>query len=310
MTTKTAASGLNPEAQSRRAILIAIGLMLLAGLMSSLLHLGVRWTSPHLPTIEIVFIRSAFTLLATMPIFMASGQVSWNTRNLPLQLARGVVGVASMGFWYYALGQMPLADAGVLSFTTGIFITIGAALWFGEPVGLRRWSAVIVGLIGAIIVLKPGTGMISFAAIAAVGSSALWAVSLLMAKALAKYDSSITITFWQPLITAPIAGLLAIPVWQWPSLNVLAILAAMGIVAAIGNYCYVHALRIAEASVTVPADYVRLLWMVLWGFMLFGEIPGWSTWVGAALIVGSTLFIAIREAHLAAQRRRAAQAAR
>jgi drug/metabolite transporter (DMT)-like permease len=291
------------DRRARRAVLTAIALMLLAGLMSSFLHLGVRWASPHLPAIEIVFLRSAFTLAVTLPFLLATSRDAWRTNHPTLQIVRGFVGVASMGFWYYALGQMPLADAGVLSFTTGIFITIGAALWFREAVGLRRWSAVAIGLLGAIVVLKPGFETVSFAAVAAIGSSMLWAISLLMAKQLARHDSTLTISFYQPLITAPIAGLLAVPVWVWPSADIWLVLAGMGAVAAIGNYCYVHALRIAEASVTVPADYVRLLWMVMWGWLLFSEIPGWSTWLGAALIVGSTMFIAWRESRLAAARR-------
>lgn len=293
--------------RARRSIVTAIGLMLLAGVMSSLLHLGVRWSSPHIPAIEIVFLRSVFTLLCTLPFILATTGMSFRTNNLPLQLLRGVVGVGSMGFWYYALGQMPLADAGVLSFTTGIFITIGAALWFREPVGVRRWSAVVIGLAGAIVVLRPGAGVITFAAIAAVGSSVLWAISLLMSKQLAKYDSSLTISFYQPLVVAPIAAVFALPVWIWPPSEIWLVLVGMGVVAAAGNYAYVHALRIADASVTVPADYVRLLWMVWWGWLLFGEVPGWSTWAGAALIIGSTLFIAWREATLAAKKRREAE---
>jgi drug/metabolite transporter (DMT)-like permease len=204
-----------------------------------------------------------------------------------------------MWTWYYALANMPLADAGVLSFTTPIFITIGAALYFRETVGVRRASAVVIGLIGATVVLKPGFEAISLAAVAAVGSSILWAMSLLIAKDLTRFDSPITISFYQPLMIAPIAGLATIPVWVMPSTEAWIALIGMGIVAAIGNYCYVQALKMTEASILMPADYVRLLWMVAWGFIFFSEIPGWSTWLGAALIVGSTLFVTWREARIA-----------
>src|SRR5690606_11267551 len=176
-----------------------------------------------------------------------------------------------------------------------IFVTLGAALMFGESVGLRRWSAVVVGLIGTVIVLRPGSGLLTLGAVAALGSSMLWAVSLLMAKNLAKYDSSLTITFYQPLMITPFALLATIPVWVWPSPNTWLILFGMGLVAGIGNFAYVHALRIADASLSMPADYVRLLWMVGWGYLLFAEIPAMSTWVGAALIIMSTLFSTWRE---------------
>ena len=286
-------------------VVAAVAMMLMAGLTSSLLHIGVRYVSPHIPTFEIVFLRSMFTILVTLPIVFRPGQMSWRTNNLPLQMTRGVIGVSSMSAWYYALGQMPLADAGALSFTTAIFVTIGGALWFGEPVGPRRWAAVIIGLVGALIVLKPGSGVISWAAIAAAASSATWASSLLMSKELAKYDSVTTINFYQPLMILPVAMLGAIPTWVTPSLEIWLYLMAMGAAAAIGNYGYIKALRIADVSISMPADYVRLLWMASWGYLLFGEIPTLSTWLGAALIIGAAFFITIREQQLASARARA-----
>lgn len=280
----------------RRIVVSAVLLMLCAGFNSSLLHLGVRFVGAELPTIEIVFLRALFTLLMTAPFVFRPGKVAWRTNNLPLQLLRGSIGVASMWSWYYALANMPLADAGVLSFTTPIFITIGAALYFREAVGPVRSSAVVIGLIGATVVLKPGFETISLAAVAAVGSSILWAMSLLIAKDLTRFDSPITISFYQPLMIAPIAGLAAIPVWVMPSGGAWLALVGMGAVAAIGNFCYVQALKMVDASLLMPADYVRLLWMVTWGYIFFSEVPGWSTWLGAALIVGSTLFVTWREA--------------
>jgi drug/metabolite transporter (DMT)-like permease len=280
----------------RNTVVAAVLLMLFAGFNSSLLHLGVRYVGAHLPSIEVVFLRAVFTLLVTVPFVFRPGHMAWRTNNLSLQILRGTIGVASMWTWYYALANMPLADAGVLSFTTPIFITIGAALYFREKVGPVRASAVIIGLIGATVVLRPGFETISLAAIAAIGSSILWAMSLLIAKDLTRFDSPITISFYQPLLIAPIAGLATIPVWVMPSNDQWLALIGMGAVAAIGNYCYVQALKMTEASILMPADYVRLLWMVTWGFIFFSEIPGWTTWLGAALIVGSTLFVTWREA--------------
>jgi drug/metabolite transporter (DMT)-like permease len=290
-------------AAERKVVVAAVLLMLGAGFSSSLLHLGVRYVGPELPTIEVVFLRAVFTLIATAPFVFRPGKVAWRTNNLSLQVLRGVVGVGSMWMWYYALANMPLADAGVLSFTTPIFITIGAALYFREPVGLVRGSAVVIGLIGAVVVLKPGFAVVSPAAIAAVVSSILWAGSLLIAKDLARFDSTITISFYQPLLVAPIAAVAMIPVWVMPSGGAWLVLIGMGIVAALGNYAFVQALRMTDASTLMPADYVRLLWMVTWGFFVFGEVPGWSTWLGAALIVGSTFYVTWRETRLAPKRR-------
>jgi drug/metabolite transporter (DMT)-like permease len=301
--TSSATAAASPVNAVRSPVFVAVMMMLMAGFTSTLLHLGVRYTSPHLPTIEIVALRSIFTILVTLPFMWQASASAWHTNNLRLQLMRGAVGVTSMTLWYYALGQMPLADAGALSFTTGIFITIGAALCFGEPVGLRRWAAVAVGLMGAVIVLRPGQGVISWAAIAAVGSSLLWATSLLMAKELGRFDSSLTIAFYQPLMIAPVAVLGALPLWVTPQPKVWLALFAMGTAAALGNYGYIRAMRLADASITVPVDYARLLWMVGWGYALFGEVPDQATWIGSALIIGSALFITVREQQLAAERR-------
>jgi drug/metabolite transporter (DMT)-like permease len=300
----TAATDSGAPSRIQSPVVRAVLMMLMAGFTSSLLHLGVRYTSPHLPTIEIVALRSLFTILVTLPFMWHAAAGSWTTNHLPLQLVRGAVGVTSMTAWYYALGQMPLADAGALSFTTGIFVTIGAALYFGEPVGLRRWSAVVCGLLGAVIVLRPGQGVITWAAIAAVASSLLWAISLLMAKELGRYDSSLTVTFYQPLMIAPVALCATVPVWVTPSPIIWLALLAMGTAAAIGNYGYVRAMRLADASITMPVDYARLLWMVGWGYMLYSEVPDPETWLGAALIIGSALFITVREQQLATERRR------
>ena len=293
-----------PDAGSSRAVVVAIALMVLAGLCSSLMHIGVRYVSAGLPAVEIVFLRSLFTIVVTAPFVFRPGRMSWRTNNWTLQITRGIVGVVSMSTWYWALSVIPLADAGALSFTTAIFVTIGAALYFREKVGIRRWSAVLVGLTGALIVMRPGSGVISLGALIAVASSVLWAVSLLMAKQLSKIDSTMTITFLQPVMIAPLALLASIPVWVWPEWWALGVLFVMGLLGAIGNYGYVTALKLADASLCMPADYIRLVWMASWGYFIFGEVPDMATWLGAALIIAApirslTLFSGWKNSHFA-----------
>ncbi len=284
---------------SRPEVVFAVLLMLMAGLVSSALHVCVRTIGDELPTIQIVFLRSVFTILLTMPLLMRLGRTGFRSNRLDLQLLRGTIGVCSMTAWYYSLKVLPLADAGALSFTTAIFVTIGAALFFGEIAGIRRWLAVIVGLLGTAIVLKPGAEIVSVGALAALGSSILWASSLLLAKKLMTYDSPLTVSFYQPLMIAPFACLGALPFWVWPTSQTWFILLVMGALAGLGNYAYIQALRMADASICMPADYVRLLWMVGWGYLLFAEIPAISTWIGAGLIISSTLFITWRESRIA-----------
>lgn len=289
---------------SRNAVLLAVTSMLVGGFAGSLLHLGVRTIGPYLPTIEVAFLRTFFTTLVALPFVMRPGHSGWRSERFGLHLIRGVIGVFSICFWYYALSVVPLADAATLSFTTVIFVTIGAAVWFKEPVGVYRWSAVAVGLVGTIIVLRPGAGVVTFAALSAVTGNILWAISLLIAKELAKTDSSATIVFWQPLVILPFALLGSLPVWVWPEPWVWGAVAGMGLMAMIGNWGVVNAMKLADVSIVMPVDYVRLIWMGGWGYVFFQEVPDATTWSGASLIVASTLFITWREQQLAARRAR------
>jgi len=284
---------------AQQAVIAGILAMLVAGVSSSLLHLGVRILSETVPTMVIVLLRTVFTLLFTLPIVLRSADVAWRTSRPGLQILRGAVGVLSMSTWYYALGQLPLADSGALSFTTGLFVTLGAAVWFREAIGIRRIMALVIGFIGVLIILRPGSGVITVAAALAVLSSFLWAVSLLMAKHLSRHDSTLTISFYQPLLITPFAIIGAIPVWVTPDARALLILLGMGAIAAVGNYAYIHALKVADTAIVMPFDYVRLLYAAGWGYLFFGEVPGGATWIGAVLIVGAAVFIAVRERQLA-----------
>lgn len=282
-----------------RAVVAGVLFMLCAGLASSVLHIGVRLLGPELPVFVIVVVRAIVTSLTALPFVLRSADVAWRTRRPGLQLLRGFVAAGSICSWYYALTTMPLATANVLSFTTAIFVTIGAAVVFGEPVGIRRWTAVVVGLAGTVIVLKPGVEVVSWGAIAALASSMLWGTAMLLAKELSKSDSSLTIAFYQPLLTLPFVIVGAIPVWVTPSASALVILIGMGVLAFAANYSYIQALRLADASIVMPADYMRLVWATLWGYLVFSEIPDVTVGVGAALIAGSTFFITIRERQIA-----------
>jgi drug/metabolite transporter (DMT)-like permease len=280
----------------RSAATLGILFMLASTLASSSLHVGVRYISGHLPVLQIVFVRAAMTFLMTAPFVFRPGQMAWRTNAPGLQMLRGVVGTCSMTAWYYALAALPLADAATMGLTTSLFVVLGAMLFFRERVGAFRMVALLTGFAGALFVIKPtGQNVNLVPALIALASSAIWATSLLMAKALAKYDSSITITFYQPLTMLPWVAIGGILVWQTPTLHDWLVLAAMSACAGIGNYCTIHALRLTDASIAMPVDYTKLLWTVAAAYVLFSEIPGVSTLTGAALIIAASLAIAIRE---------------
>jgi drug/metabolite transporter (DMT)-like permease len=274
----------------------AIAYMALAAALSSVLHVGVRVIASHgIPAVEIVFLRTFLTIPMTAPFVFRPGKMAWRTSVPHWHILRGAIGMASMWGWYYALSKLPLGEAATLGQTTGLFVVLGAALWFREEVGAVRWLALCMGMLGAVIVLKPGPAGVSFAAACALASSFLWASTLLMAKALSRRDAAITISFYQPLTTAPWALMFAIPVWVMPSLADVGLLLVLSAAAGVSNFAMIKALSLADASITAPIDYTKLLWSAVAGFMLFGEVPGVSTWIGGALIVAALLMIVFHE---------------
>jgi drug/metabolite transporter (DMT)-like permease len=277
---------------STRAILF----MAVAAVMSSGLHVGVRTMSDRgLPSIEIVFLRTFLTLLLTAPFVFRPGQSMWRTTVPGRQIVRGLLGTSSMWAWYHALANMRLADAATLGQTTSLFLVLGAALWFREPLGRVRLGALALGFAGAVVMLKPGIGLVDPIALLALLSSLLWATSLLMAKEMTRYDATMTITFYQPLMIIPPVLIMTIPVWVTPSPVDMIILLAMSAAAATSNYCMVRALGMADAAVTAPIDYTKLLWTATAAYVLFGEAPTLQTWVGAGLIIAGSLWLSMAE---------------
>ena len=278
-------------------VTFAIALMGLSALMSSVMHVGVRLVAQGgLPIIEVVFLRTLLTLLLTLPFVFRPGHMAWRSNVPMLHVLRGGIGVLSMWAWYYALANLPLGLAVTLGQTTALFLVGGAALWFHERVGVVRWSALLAGLLGAVIALRPDAADgISWPALIAIASSALWASSLLMAKHLTRYDAPLTVTFYQPLTIMPLALLAALPVWTMPTLYDLAVLTLMAAAAGLSNFCSIKALSLADASLTAPIDYTKILWSTTAAYVLFAEVPGVSTWIGGALILTATLMITIYE---------------
>ena len=278
-------------------VTLAIALMGFAAVMSSVMHVGIRLVSTSgLAIIEVVFLRTLLTLVLTLPFVFRPGHMAWRSTVPWSHVARGGVGMLSMWSWYYALANLPLGLAVTLGQTTALFLVGGAALWFRERVGVVRWSALVAGLVGAMIALQPGGGAgMGWPAMIAIASSALWALSLLMAKDMTRYDSPLTVSFYQPLTIMPLSLIGAIPVWVTPTLYDLAVLTMMAAAAGLSNFCSIKALGLADASITAPIDYTKILWTTTAAYVLFAEVPGVAAVIGGALILAATLMITIYE---------------
>jgi drug/metabolite transporter (DMT)-like permease len=289
---KSAAARL--PASTRGALWMIAGAGFMAGLTGMIRH-----ASAGLHPFEVAFFRSLFGLMFMLPWLMRGGVLRLRTQRLGLYTVRALVGLLAMLCWFYALSLTPLADAVALSFTSPLFATVGAALVLREDVRVRRWTAAGAGFLGAMLMLRPGFGSVHLLpAVLVLVSAAALAGTALMIKELSRTEPANAIVIYMTLFMTPLTLGPALFVWRMPSGDQLLWLAALAAVATLGNLSVTRAFAAAEASAVVPYDFVRLPVAALIGFVAFAEVPDLWTWIGAAVIAGSSVYIARREARL------------
>ena len=272
--------------------------MLAATAVLTCMHATVRHVSDGMHSFEIVFFRNLFGLVAILPLALRAGIGNLKSRQPGLQLLRSAFGLVAMFTWFYALSVVPIAQATALSFTSVIFGSIGAALLLGERMRLRRWSAVLAGFAGTLVILRPGFGDVDPAALIVVLSSICWAGALLTVKRLSATDSVVCIVTWNSILLTVLSLPVAIPVWVTPSTEQLLWLSLIGLLATLGHLAMTGAFKASDATAVLPVDYTRLLWATVIGYLAFGEIPDIWTWIGGTIIFASTTYISYREATL------------
>ena len=286
-----------PAPQHR--FLHAAGLMLASTLLFGLMAITIRYASRTVDTLEIAFFRNAFGLLALLPVLLRGDRANLRTRQLPRYLVRSAIGIGSMlcGFW--AIGHLPLSQAISLSYSTPLFVTIAAAMWLGEQVRRRRWAAVIVGFLGVLVIVRPGTSEFSHGSLIAVAAAVLSAVVAIQIKQLSRIDAADTIVFYTYLFWVPLSLVPALFVWQWPQGAAWAWLVLTGIFGTAAQLLWTRALRMGDVSALTPISFMQLPVVAVAGYFLFGEgIDRWTV-IGAVIIFAANAYIAHREAQLA-----------
>ncbi|MDX1528364.1 MAG: DMT family transporter [Gammaproteobacteria bacterium] len=263
------------------------------------MHALVRHVSGTLHPFEIAFFRSIFGLAAVAPLMWRVGPSVFVSRNPRLLAVRGVVGGLSLMTWFYGLSIVPIATATALSFTSVIFASIGAAVFLKERMRLRRWTAVVLGFVGVLVIVRPGLTVFDPGSLVIVLAAILWGVGIVLVKTIARTDETVTIVAWSALWLIVATAIPAWLVWITPTWTQLAWLIVIGVFGTVGTFAWTQALKTADASLVIPTDFTRLVWAGAIGFAAFGEIPDRWMWVGAALIIGSTLYIGLRESKLA-----------
>ena len=275
----------------------AVAMMLLAVATFSLMDAGLKQLSTHYPAFQVAALRGAASLPFVLVWALSTGGVRPLLRvRWPLHLLRGAMGVAMMASFVYALRTLPLSTAYSIFFVAPLLVTALSVPILGERVGPRRWTAIAIGLIGTLVLLRPtGEGLVSIASLAVLLAAAMYAVSAISVRVLARTDSTQSMMVWLMALMAIGAGLLAWPGWTPVAGADLWLILGIGVAGGIGQYAVTEAFRVGEASLIAPLEYTALVWGVLLDLTLWGVLPDGVTWVGAAIIVASGLYLLRRE---------------
>ncbi len=272
-----------------------ITLMFTATLFFAAMHAIIRYLTETLHPFEIAFFRNLFGLAFVLPWFIRYGLAPLRTRHFKLHIYRSLVNVVAMFSFFYAISITPLAEVTALGFAAPIFTTVLAAIFLGEVVRLRRWTAVFVGFFGTLIILRPGFDEIGLGQLLVLNSTIFWAVALLLIKTIGRHDSSVTIITYMSLLQLPLSLVPALFVWTWPPLELWFWLLMIGMLGGSAQWLMTESLRTADTSVVMPIDFCKLPWTAFLAYLAFSEIPDVFTWLGGAVIFGSALYIAMRE---------------
>ncbi|RDY67810.1 DMT family transporter [Lysobacter soli] len=271
--------------------------MLVAVAMFAMMDAGLKQLSTHYPPFQVASLRGAASLPLVLVWALWTGGVAPLLRvRWSLHLLRGVLGVAMMATFVYAVSKLPLSTTYSIFFVAPLLITALSVPVLREKVGPRRWAAIVVGLIGVIVLLRPtGEGMISLAALAVLVAAVMYAVSAITVRILARTDSTQSMMVWLMVMIALGAGALAWPEWVAIRREDFSLIAFIGVAGAFGQYAITEAFRLGEASAIAPLEYTALVWGVLFDLTFWGVLPDAITWVGAAIIVASGLYLIRRE---------------
>ena len=255
-----------------------------------------KYLSATLPSIEIAWIRFlVFALIMVPAMVPGSPLFALRTRRPGLQLLRGMTLLSSSLFFISGLRFLPIAEASATGFVAPLFVTALSIVFLAEKVGVRRWIATAVGLIGVLIVLRPGTGAFHPAAFFPLVSAFAWAGTLIMTRMMSGKERAATTMTWSSIAGVCILSALVPAVWVTPGWHDILFGILIGIASTAGQWIVVLAFRYADASVLAPFSYTQLLWVSILGFLVFGELPDVWTVTGAVFIVASGLYTAHRE---------------
>lgn len=269
----------------------------LAGVMFVIFTGIVRHVGSDMNPIQAAFLRYVIGLVLLIPLIMRlrlgaemrRARFGWHG-------LRGLIHGVAVMLWFYAMTRIPIAEVTALGFTAPIFSTVGAAMFLGERLHIRRIGAVLMGFAGALIILRPGMAAVDIGAVAMVIAAPMFAGSKLIAKLLTRTESGPAIVAILSVVVTFVTLVPALLVWRTPTMEEMGWISLTAVLATLSHLAMTQAFKVADLSVTQPVEFLQLVWATLLGLYVFGEVPDFFTWIGGAVIVASASYIAHREA--------------
>ena len=269
--------------------------MLLAAFLFATQDTIAKYLSIDYPTIQVLWARFIVPVLLLAVIYRRRLPRIVATQQLGLQLLRSSLFLGMLGFLFSAYRVMPLADANAILFFAPVILTALSLPVLGQYVGPRRWAAIVVGFVGALIVIRPGGDVFQTASILALAAALLAAGQHIIIPLLSRTDSAVTTFFYAPAVGACVTSAIVGFYWVAPGISGWTQFLGLGLLGCLSQYATIRAFQSAPAPTVAPFQYSMLLWITLFGFVVFGDLPDNWTIVGALIVAGSGLYILHRE---------------
>ena len=281
-----------PQADTR----VGIAFIMSSTVCFASLDTGAKYLSAFYPVLEIAWARYLFQIVL-LPFIIRGVRLRdlMRTQRLGLQIVRSMLLVGATLSFFTAVPTMPVADASAIGMVSPLLITLLAIPFLGEKVGARRWTAVIIGLLGALIIIRPGSGVFGVVALLPLTSAICFAFYQIATRVLARIDPLVT-TFFYSGVVGTVVLTAAMPfVWQTPDLEGWVMMIGLGLLGGGGHFLVIHALRRAPASLLAPFGYIQLVWITILGYVVFGDFPDNFTILGALVVVSAGVYVIYRE---------------
>jgi drug/metabolite transporter (DMT)-like permease len=259
------------------------------------MHNAIRYVTSDVHPFQVAFFRNLFGVLFLVPWFLAVGIGSLQAPRVGKHLVRALVNAASMVAWFTALSLIPVAEATSLALVGPIFVALGAVWLFGESITRGRWIGIGVGMVGALVIIRPGVSSMGVATWLVLFATMCVSISKLIAKSLSRTEGTAAIVAYLTFLMMPITLIPALFVWVWPTPGQLGLFALIGVLGTTGHLLFIKAYKLADVSLVEPVMFMRMVWAALIGLAVFAEFPDIWTWTGAAVVVIGTTYLARRE---------------